>query len=188
MCVCVCRKWPCQVIHDCVRSVHVYVITGMEACALHAYMREECIVASDSRVTVMAEGGCNAANCHCLPADNLWNLPQLAFKVCLNHTYYVRQADCLCCTDLRGFTAMSKTQNGSQLDFNSANCPDLLTFFFLIFPSWHEMLFFLISCKSHFSFITVLQSHSLGFSDLFFSLKQGIKNLGFWGHLSSHKF
>lgn len=38
------------------------------------------------------------------------------FKACVNHTYYVRQADCLCSTNLQGFTAISKAQYGAQLD------------------------------------------------------------------------
>lgn len=50
-------------------------------------------------VTVMmvVKGGHNGDR-HCLTADNHSqgrNLPQLAFKVCENHTYYVRREDCL---------------------------------------------------------------------------------------------
>lgn len=81
--------------------------------------------ASGPGVTVMAKGGRNAADHCCLTADNHTkgcNLPQLAFKVCVNHTYYVRQADCLCSTNLQGCTAISKAQYGAQLELNILNC------------------------------------------------------------------
>lgn len=59
---------------------------------------------------MIAKGGHKAADRYCLTADNHTkgrSLPQLAFKACVNHTYYVRQADCLCSTDPQCFTAIS---------------------------------------------------------------------------------
>lgn len=69
---------------------------------------------------MIAKAGHNTADHHCLPADNLskdHNPPKLAFKATVNHTYYVRRADCLCSTHLQGFAAISKAQCGAQLDF-----------------------------------------------------------------------
>lgn len=56
--------------------------------------------------------------------------------MCVNHTYYVRQADCLCSTNLQGFIAISEAQYGAQLDLNSLNClclpKEVMTFFCLL--------------------------------------------------------
>lgn len=112
----------------------MYVIRKMEACTLYAYIQEDFYLysASDPGVTMKAKGGHNTADHYCLTADNHSkgrSLSQLAFEACVNHTYHVRQTDCLCSTDIQCFTVISVTQYGAQLDLYSFKCLSLPKFF-----------------------------------------------------------
>lgn len=91
--------------------------------------------ASDPEVTRKAKAGRNTADCDCLTADNHskgHSLSQLAFEVCVNHTYYVRQTDCLCSANIQCFTVISAANCGVQLHLYSFIRPSVPTVFICI--------------------------------------------------------
>lgn len=131
----------------------------------------------------MAKARCNTADHHCLTADNHsegCNLPQLAFKVCVNRTYYVRQADCLCSTNLLGFTAISKAQYGAQLDLESLNCLCLPTVFCMCLCWHHSVVYFLKSISLVIRHVPNTNLHPLILSMLWYIGCDGTD--GFFSH------
>lgn len=91
--------------------------------------------ASDPEVTRKAKAGRNTADRDCLTADNHskgHSLSQLAFEVCVNHTYYVRQTDCLCSANIQCFTVISAANCGVQLHPYSFIRPSVQTVFICI--------------------------------------------------------
>lgn len=134
-----CGEWPCQVTRERIRSAHMHVVRKTEARTPHAYLQQDFFFslscASDPEVTRKAKAGRNTADRDCLTADNHskgHSLSQLAFEVCVNHTYYVRQTDCLCSANIQCFTVISAANCGVQLHLYSFIRPSVQTVFICI--------------------------------------------------------